>query len=85
MLDDVKNVTNTHDRDMVGRTWTMTSNGLSASVRPEDVPDDMFQPQPSVPNVPEAQDPEKEDRPRIREVAQQLVLPDLVTVLRRTF
>jgi hypothetical protein len=25
---DVQNVTNTYDGDMVGRTWTMTENGL---------------------------------------------------------
>jgi phage shock protein PspC (stress-responsive transcriptional regulator) len=42
MLDDVKNVTNTLDRDMVGQTWTMTPNGLSSTVRPEDVPDDLI-------------------------------------------
>ncbi len=41
LLDDVKNVTNTWDEDMVGRTWTMTSNGLSSSVRPEDVPENL--------------------------------------------
>lgn len=28
MLDDVKNVTNTYDDDMTGRTWTMTDRGL---------------------------------------------------------
>jgi phage shock protein PspC (stress-responsive transcriptional regulator) len=38
MLDDVKNVTNTYDRDMTGRTWTMTSQGLSSEVHPSDVP-----------------------------------------------
>ena len=38
---DVENVTDTWDRDMLGRTWTMTSGGLSADVRPEDVPDDI--------------------------------------------
>lgn len=85
MLDDVKNVTNTHDRDMVGRTWTMTSNGLSASVRPEDVPDDMFQPIPNAPQQPEPAEEQDAVRPTIREVGQELVLPDLVTVLRRTF
>jgi hypothetical protein len=41
LLDDVKNVTNTWDEDMVGQTWTMTTNGLSSSVRPEDIPDDL--------------------------------------------
>lgn len=39
MLDDVKNVTNTYDNDMTGRTWTMTSHGLSSDVHPNDVPD----------------------------------------------
>jgi phage shock protein PspC (stress-responsive transcriptional regulator) len=34
MLDDVKNVSNTLDRDMVGRTWTMTQRGLDAQVAP---------------------------------------------------
>lgn len=38
---DVENVTDTWDRDMLGCTWTMTSGGLSADVRPEDVPDDI--------------------------------------------
>jgi len=41
MLDDVKNASNTWDDEMVGRTWTMTPNGLSGAVRPEDVPDDL--------------------------------------------
>jgi len=44
MLDDVDNVTNTPDDDMVGRTWTMTSGGLSSSVTPEQVPDDIAPP-----------------------------------------
>jgi hypothetical protein len=34
MLDDVKNVSNTLDRDMVGQTWTMTPRGLDAQVAP---------------------------------------------------
>ncbi len=37
MLDDVKNVTNTLDRDMVGRTWTMTPHGLSKEATPGEV------------------------------------------------
>lgn len=44
LLHDVDNVSNTLDEDMVGRTWTMTTNGLSAGVRPEDVPDDLPSP-----------------------------------------
>lgn len=44
MLHDVDNVSNTLDEDMVGRTWTMTTNGLSDGVRPEDVPDDLPSP-----------------------------------------
>lgn len=39
MLDDVKNVTNTYDRDMTGRTWTMTPQGLSSDIHPSDGPD----------------------------------------------
>lgn len=35
MLDDVDNVTNTLDRDMVGRTWTMTPQGLDADAKPD--------------------------------------------------
>lgn len=31
MLDNVRNVNGTLDRDMVGRTWTMTSKGLSSA------------------------------------------------------
>ncbi|MBV6403770.1 MAG: PspC domain-containing protein [Flavobacteriales bacterium] len=46
MLDDVDNVTNTWDEDMVGRTWTMTSGGLSGSVTPEQIPDDLPVPAP---------------------------------------
>jgi hypothetical protein len=85
MLDDVKNVTNTLDRDMVGRTWTMTSNGLSGSIRPEDVPDDMFRSTPALPGEPEPA--EQQDAPpiRTREVSQELMLPDLMTALSRTF
>ncbi len=84
MLYDVKNVTNTLDSDMVGRTWTMTSNGLSASVRPEDVPDNMFPHKPAAPQEPEPARQESTPMP-VREVAQSPVLPDLFTVLRRTF
>jgi hypothetical protein len=40
MLDDVQNVTNTLDRDMVGRRWTMTRNGLDASAAPYDPHED---------------------------------------------
>ncbi len=41
MMYDIDNVDNTLDRDMVGRTWTMTQKGLSDRVAPEDVPDDI--------------------------------------------
>lgn len=37
MLDDVENVTNTWDRDMGGRTWTMTARGLEDLNAPKDV------------------------------------------------
>lgn len=40
MLSDVKNVTNTLDHDMVGRTWTMTPDGLKAVATFEDTPAD---------------------------------------------
>lgn len=39
MLDDVKNVTNTYDDDMGGRTWTMTPRGLDGDIHPNEVPD----------------------------------------------
>jgi len=85
MLDDVKNVTNTLDRDMVGLTWTMTANGLSSTVRPEDVPDDMFPTKPSTTQ----EEPEEISRTNsakpTREVARTMVLPDLFTVLSRPF
>lgn len=31
ILDDVQNVTNTHDRDMIRKTWRMESDGLSCT------------------------------------------------------
>ncbi len=31
ILHDVPNVTNTHDRDMVGKTWIMTPQGLKCT------------------------------------------------------
>ncbi len=37
MLDDVKNVTNTLDKHMVGRTWTMTEEGLIGTT-PDSLP-----------------------------------------------
>jgi|LakMenEpi03Aug12_release.lakeMendotaPanAssembly.Ray.scaffolds.fasta_scaffold32061_3 phage shock protein PspC (stress-responsive transcriptional regulator) len=52
LLDDVDNVTNTPDSDMIGKTWTMTSGGLSNSVTPEQVPDDL--PAPLAPRTPTA-------------------------------
>jgi phage shock protein PspC (stress-responsive transcriptional regulator) len=52
LLDDVDNTTNTLDDDMVGRTWTMTSGGLSGTVTPDQVPDDL--PAPPAPVKPEA-------------------------------
>jgi hypothetical protein len=48
----VDNVTNTPDSDMIGKTWTMTSGGLSNSVTPEQVPDDL--PAPLAPRTPTA-------------------------------
>lgn len=41
MMYDIDNVSNTLDRDMVGRTWTMTQGGLSNRIAPEDVPDEL--------------------------------------------
>jgi len=49
MIDDIDNVGNTRDRDMVGRTWTMTRKGLDDTVRPEEVPVD--QPATAAPTV----------------------------------
>ncbi len=37
---DVENITNTLDEDMVGRTWTMTRDGLKAGTAPEPAPAD---------------------------------------------
>ncbi|MBL8002735.1 MAG: PspC domain-containing protein [Flavobacteriales bacterium] len=60
LLDDVDNTTNTLDDDMVGRTWTMTSGGLSGTVTPEQVPDDL--PAPPTPAKPvEPQAPEEDE------------------------
>ncbi len=66
VLYDVANVTNTLDRDMLGRTWTMTSGGLSGSVRPEQVPDDLLTPMaPQAPTAPPAPAPnDDDDRPQ---------------------
>lgn len=84
MLDDVKNVTNTLDRDMVGRTWTMTPNGLSSTVRPEDVPDDLIPVKPAVPSKPETIS-QRSTRGSQQEVVRTMVLPDLITLLGRRF
>jgi phage shock protein PspC (stress-responsive transcriptional regulator) len=76
MLDDVDNVTNTWDDDMVGLTWTMTTNGLSAGVRPEDVPDDL----PS----PAAVDSAKQ-RTVVAAPARPSPLPNVLTLLHSTW
>lgn len=85
MLDDVKNVTNTLDHDMVGRTWTMTPNGLSSTVRPEDVPDDLFPPKPEKAQEEPVVISQTSAPKPTREVLRTMVLPDLFTVLRRPF
>jgi hypothetical protein len=70
MLDDVKNVTNTLDREMVGLT-----------VRPEDVPDDLFVPAPAAPAAPEAPtSPNNAGGGSLPEV-RAFVIPDLFTLL----
>jgi phage shock protein PspC (stress-responsive transcriptional regulator) len=76
MLDDVDNVTNTWDDEMVGRTWTMTTNGLSAGVRPEDVPDDL----PSPAAVDSAQ-----QRTVVATPARRSPLPNVLTLLHSTW
>ena len=76
MLDDVDNVTNTWDDDMVGRTWTMTTNGLSAGVRPEDVPDDL--------PTPAAVDSAKQ-RTVVAAPARPSPLPNVLTLLHSTW
>jgi phage shock protein PspC (stress-responsive transcriptional regulator) len=92
MLDDVKNVTNTLDRDMVGRTWTMTPNGLSSSVRPEDVPDDMFPQLPGPAAQPGTSTLEAGHSPARRHSAnteasegRSFIMPDLISLLRPGF
>lgn len=81
LLDDVDNTTNTLDSDMVGRTWTMTSGGLSGTVTPEQVPDDLPPPpsplQPTPPATPEEVEEQPADaRPRAQ-------LPNLFNGLTR--
>ena len=87
MLDDVDNVTNTWDDEMVGRTWTMTSGGLSSSVTPEQVPDDL--PAPGLPATPPAAapatTPEPTAAPSGTSDLRTYGAPDLLTaVFRRT-
>ncbi|MBK6627949.1 MAG: PspC domain-containing protein [Flavobacteriales bacterium] len=87
MLDDVDNVTNTWDDEMVGRTWTMTSGGLSSSVTPEQVPDDL--PPPALPATPPAAapatTPEPTAAPSGTSDLRTYSAPDLLTaVFRRT-
>lgn len=81
MLDDVKNVTNTLDSEMLGLTWTMTPGGLSSSVRPEDVPDDLAPEAPMAPTpAPEA--PSATQGAPVDVAYQRHVMPDLLTLLR---
>lgn len=82
MLDDVKNVTNTLDSDMAGMTWTMTPNGLSSTVRPEDVPDDLLPP--AAPPAPEpASTPSNTDKSSgVIQATAAFQLPDLFMLLR---
>ncbi|MBK7270693.1 MAG: PspC domain-containing protein [Flavobacteriales bacterium] len=83
LLDDVDNVTNTWDDDMVGRTWTMTSGGLSGSVRPEQVPDDLAPPALApAPEAPEATPTEKpEADARTTGADHAYSMPSLMTIL----
>lgn len=89
MLDDVDNVTRTLDRDMVGRTWTMTPRGLDADAKPGTTPE----PQQDIPGTQE----EHETRPtsgsriaqrlakledRLPRLPRLTMLPDLFAVLR---
>jgi hypothetical protein len=76
LLHDVDNVSNTLDEDMVGRTWTMTTNGLSAGVRPEDVPDDL--------PTPAAVDSAKQ-RTVVAAPARPSPLPNVLTLLHSTW
>lgn len=41
IIDDIENVQNMYDPEMTGYTWTMTQNGLSNAVAPEDVPNNL--------------------------------------------
>lgn len=81
MLDDVKNVTNTLDSEMAGRTWTMTPNGLSSSVHPDNVPDQLFPAKPEAPSIPEPKSTNSEGG-KIIQASQGLLLPDLFKLLR---
>ncbi|MEX1132703.1 MAG: hypothetical protein WEC15_05730 [Flavobacteriales bacterium] len=85
MLDDVKNVTNTLDSDMLGRTWTMTPNGLSSTVSPEDVPDDLIPAKQTVPSTTGTISQRSTNKPEQEVVVRTMVLPDLLTVLGRRF
>ncbi len=74
---DVENVTNTLDRDMIGKTWTMTSGGLSDAVRPEEVPDDIR------PRTVPMRNARREEVPRETErvVRKAYAMPDLIGAL----
>lgn len=83
LLDDVKNVSNTWDSDMVGRTWTMTTYGLNDLVTPEEVPD-VVPPAPPAPVEPSGQAdvPEPSDRssePHDRRIS--ATLPSLLELI----
>jgi hypothetical protein len=81
LLDDVDNVTNTFDDDMVGRTWTMTSGGLSGDVTPDQVPDDLPPPpSPEKPSTPATPDEDADEPVDTRPRAQ---LPNLFNGLTR--
>lgn len=81
MLDDVKNVTNSLDSEMAGRTWTMTINGLSSNVHPDNVPDQLL---PAKPEAPSGQDPKRttSEGGNSVQASQGFLLPDLFKLLR---
>ncbi|MBK8613760.1 MAG: PspC domain-containing protein [Flavobacteriales bacterium] len=63
MVWDIDNVTDTWDSEMIGKTWTMTSGGLSNSVTPEQVPDDLPAPLAPKQNDPTPAPPQEPAKP----------------------
>lgn len=74
VINDIDNVTNTLDKDMLGRTWTMTPQGLDAG-----------QPQRSAPRrVVEQRNEAPQGHASVNDPVQSVLLPDVFTFFSRT-